>query len=91
MLRRLKEAGVELVEHAETVEITAKGVNCLRGGEREFIPSDTVVLALGATPNDQLAKEVEGYALSVYRVGDCVGPARIVQAIETAFRAASEI
>ncbi|MFC2001003.1 FAD-dependent oxidoreductase [Chloroflexota bacterium] len=87
-LKRLTEAGVKMETAVKAVEITDKGVKCIRGGKPEFFPGDTVVLATGMEPDNRLAGELEGEVTELYCAGDCLEPKRIAQATETAFRVA---
>jgi 2,4-dienoyl-CoA reductase (NADPH2) len=52
---------------------------------------DSVVLALGANPVDVLTGKLEKAGVKVKHIGDCVRPARIIDAIEQARAAAREI
>lgn len=49
-------------------EITRDGVVIQQGEEERLIPADTVVIAAGATPNDQLFHELNG-RLPVHLIG----------------------
>ncbi|TCD21342.1 FAD-dependent oxidoreductase [Pseudomonas sp. IC_126] len=40
-------------------------------GERQQLPADSVVLAIGAEPDDTLATSLEAAGLNVQRIGDC--------------------
>lgn len=87
-LKRLAEAGVIMETEVRVVEITDKGVKCIRRGKPEFFPGDTVVVAIGMEPDNKLAEELEGEVDELLCVGDCVEPKRIAQATEAGFRAA---
>jgi 2,4-dienoyl-CoA reductase-like NADH-dependent reductase (Old Yellow Enzyme family)/NADPH-dependent 2,4-dienoyl-CoA reductase/sulfur reductase-like enzyme len=60
--------------------ITANGVNIWwNSGEPPekdwvffFLKADTVILAVGETSNNQLAKELKGITSEIYEIGDCV-------------------
>ena len=43
--------------------------------------TDNVVLVMGKQPNDALYVELKGKVREIYRVGDCVAPRRITDAI----------
>lgn len=42
-------------------------------GRERTIPADTVMVCVGAVPNDDLAKALEGSGIEVHAVGDCNG------------------
>jgi len=58
ILKRLRDAGVRMETKVDVVDITATGVKGIRrnGGESEFFEGDSVVLAVGLSPNRELAK-----------------------------------
>ena len=89
---RLIEAGIRLETAAKVEEITERGVRITRiGACPEFFEADSVVLAVGATPVDNAAKELEGRVPSLKKVGDCGEPCTVKEAIESGFRAGLEV
>lgn len=93
LLARLDGKGVLLMPGIrEYAEVTQEGLVVLDGdGQRRTLPADSIALATGSTPNDRLAKSVEGMVGQVYRAGDCVEPGRIVDAIQDGARIGCEI
>ncbi|HLB29883.1 MAG TPA: FAD-dependent oxidoreductase [Dehalococcoidia bacterium] len=61
------------------------------GGEQEQIPAESVVIAVGARPNQTLLPAIQARVPEVYTVGDCVEPRRAYQAIHDGSRVAREI
>jgi len=55
------------------------------------IPADTIVLAAGSIPNNELKAALEGMGVEVKAIGDCVEPRTILEAINEGWLAASEI
>jgi len=91
MLRFIS-AGVKMERDAEVTRITEKGVEVSRNGATEFFQGDTVVLATGTKPNNKLANQLRGkFAGRLEKVGDCVEPHGIAEAIETGFRIATSL
>ena len=89
---RFMSAGVKMESDAEVTKITQKGVEVSRNGATESFQGDTVVLATGTKPNDKLAKQLKGkFAGRLERIGDCVEPHGIAEAIETGFRIAASL
>jgi len=91
VMRRLRQAGIRLETNATAVEITEKGVMVSGDGESEVVAADTVVLAVGLTPNRELARSLEGKGKSLRLVGDCDQPHKIAEAIESGLRVGREV
>jgi NADPH-dependent 2,4-dienoyl-CoA reductase/sulfur reductase-like enzyme len=64
--------GVQIFENAPVVEIMKDGAYILFHNEHVFLNSDTVILAVGAEPNDLLSRELSRAGYRVYAIGDCV-------------------
>ncbi len=90
-LTRLREAGIVMQANTKAVRITENGVEAISDGAAEFFECDTVVLAAGAKPRDELAHELEGKVTALYSVGDCVEPRLIREAIGEGARAGLEV
>jgi len=89
ILGRLRSAGVRIETKAKVVAVTESGVKAEREGKEEEFAADTVVLAAGMVPANETSGKLE--ALKVYRVGDCVSPRRIKEAVEEGMRVGFEI
>lgn len=88
LLGRLRAAGVRMLTNAKAETITQRGVLIAKNGSQELIEGDTVVLALGARPNNELAQQLQGRVPEVMAVGDAVRPRLVREAIDEGFRAA---
>ena len=92
VLLKLAELGVEVLTNRKFVEITNRGIAATdRNWEKHFIEADSVVLALGRTPQRELEQELRGKIPELYAIGDCVQPERIFNAIHQGARVAREI
>ncbi len=92
LLNRLRKQGVTLMPAVKYKEITNKGlVVTTKGGQRQTIKADTIVLAAGAVPNNQLAEELNGKVTELYVIGDCLEPRRILEAISDGTRVGLEL
>lgn len=60
VLANLKRHGVEMMTQIDYREITPQGVVITQGDAEQLIAADTVVIAAGATSNDQLFHELNG-------------------------------
>jgi 2,4-dienoyl-CoA reductase-like NADH-dependent reductase (Old Yellow Enzyme family)/thioredoxin reductase len=88
LIQRLKASGVAMLTGLKCDEITQKGMIIAtgKGGKRQTIEADTVVLAAGAKPNIDLLQALEGVVSELHLVGDCAKPGRILQAISDGYR-----
>ena len=91
IMARLREAGIRMETNLKAEEITSEGVKGSRDGVSEFFAGDTVVLAVGFRANNRLAHKLEGKVASLYSVGDCVQPRKILHAIKEGFCVGMEI
>jgi hypothetical protein len=61
------------------------------GGKQELIEGDTVVVALGAQPNQELAEQLKELVGELYIVGDCAEARQVPMAVEQGFQAAQKL
>lgn len=55
------------------------------------LPCDTVVLAVGSAPEDELYRELKGKRENVYLIGDAQTPGRVLDAVRQAVELAADI
>lgn len=92
MIDRLNAARIRVETNCCVEEITSKGVRVKRtGGFHEFFEGDAVVIAMGMKPDDQIARELESFVPSLFKIGDCLEPHKLKEAIEGGFRVAMDI
>ncbi len=84
-------AGVNVITGAKVVAIEPDVVVFEQGGENKRLRADTVVTAIGARSNSDLAAELEGIGAEVHVVGDAVRPRKAADAIREGFLAALSI
>lgn len=82
---------VPLYLHATVLEITDRAVVVALGSDVFSLPADTVILAVGMRPENQLARELEGAVPEIFTVGDCVRPRDAAEVAYQAAMAASTI
>ncbi|MBI2908482.1 MAG: FAD-dependent oxidoreductase [Chloroflexi bacterium] len=70
----LIEYGVRVYPDSPVREITENGVYVVSDRELMFLKADTVVLAVGACPQNRLAEELKGKVPELYAIGDCREP-----------------
>lgn len=93
IMPRVAEAGIT-VRTSTTVERIAPGEATLRstlGGPEEIIAADTVVLCMLRSSDDGLYHQLKARGLPVRRIGDCVAPREVDDAVLEGFREAHAI
>jgi 2-enoate reductase len=85
---RLIENGVCVFTNSPVYMITKKGVLFINSREITFAPADTVVLAVGFKPENQLVNELKGIVPEVHAIGDCNDPRDVMEAIGEAYELA---
>lgn len=92
LLNRLEDQGVETMTGSKIVEI---GNDCVivmdKHGAREQKETDSVVLAMGSIPNNELVMSLMKLVDNLIVVGDCVRPRFMIDAIHEGFNAALSI
>jgi 2,4-dienoyl-CoA reductase-like NADH-dependent reductase (Old Yellow Enzyme family)/thioredoxin reductase len=78
----LPKHGVQVLTKTELEEIADDVVIVrLPEGKRQKIEADTVIIAMGFTPNDSLYQALKGKVPKLYRIGDCVKTRAVVDAV----------
>jgi NADPH-dependent 2,4-dienoyl-CoA reductase/sulfur reductase-like enzyme len=99
--RKIPYLGIQVYTEARLFEVRENGVNVVmkmesehlerKGDELLFIPADTVVLAVGQRADRSLIGDLKGKIATVYAVGDCAEPLKIIDAIHEGARVCLEI
>jgi 2,4-dienoyl-CoA reductase-like NADH-dependent reductase (Old Yellow Enzyme family)/thioredoxin reductase len=92
LLEKLDEHYVSIIANATIERITGSGVQVLDSAwKSSFLRCDSVVLALGYTPRNDLAEALKNGGVEVYAIGDCVQPRRIYEAFHEAWWVARQV
>lgn len=82
MLRdKMIDLGILIYTGSELIEIINDGVHVNYNRDLLFLKADTVVIAMGAKPENKLINELEGIVPELYAIGDCVEPRNALWAI----------
>ena len=81
LIARLKDGGADIMTSTKLKAITDGAINVERGGEEQRVEADTVVMAAGFRPNNELYKQLKDYAGEVYIIGDAEGVDDVFHAI----------
>jgi len=92
---RLHELGIGVVPHRLLVAHNEGGIRlaCTASGRNSEMPCGSLVLVTGRLPDDRLQRELAAgeYPFTVHRVGDCLQPSSIADAVYSAHRFAREL
>jgi len=100
ILQELKDARVKEITEVKVKEIINnhsenggknRGVVYEKDGQEHFIKADTVIVAVGYSPNNELQKQLEGKFSEIYFIGDCVKVRTALEAIHEGFEVALKI
>jgi 2,4-dienoyl-CoA reductase (NADPH2) len=91
LMKTLKLMGVEIRTRTRLLEITDQGVRVATDQGEDFIPADTVVMAAGVVPVNDLPKALEGSGVEMVVLGDAKRPAKISDAVKQGFEEALKI
>ncbi len=91
LLKDLAENRVRIFANSTVKEVSGDALIIERGGQKEKIgPFDSIVLALGLSPANELQARLEG-KVKVITVGDAVNPRKALEAIREGYLAGLEI
>jgi len=86
LVGRLEDKDVTMLTCVRYEEITADGLVIMnQDGQKQTIPADTIVLAAGSKPNTELLRALEERVPDVYRIGDCLEPRSLLEALVEGF------
>jgi NADPH-dependent 2,4-dienoyl-CoA reductase/sulfur reductase-like enzyme len=88
---KFKKNGVEVFTGSNLDRVENHIAVLQRGKEEIQVPVGTVVCAVGADPNGELYDELLSAGLSVTKIGDCIQPRSILEAVQEGFRAGRSI
>ncbi|MBN2169351.1 MAG: FAD-dependent oxidoreductase, partial [Actinobacteria bacterium] len=95
ILQDASNLGVEMLRNRRVTRISDVGVNAVKGEEEEEeFPADTIVIAVGAKPENKLSALLQNRVddgLTVISVGDCVEARKAIEAIREGFDAGYNI
>ncbi len=91
LMKSLKLMGVKLMPGTKLLEITDDAVVVETDKGKQNIPADTVIVAVGARPVNDLAAAVEKDGICVITIGDAKSPRKITDAVREGFEEALTI
>ena len=91
MFQEMDRTGLEKLTVTKAVEITPEGIRIEGPEGNQFVPADTIVLAIGSKSTNALTKIVENKGIACLTVGDARQVAQAIDAIHQGFRAGQEV
>lgn len=89
--KELKYSTIDVRLGNRCTRIDENGVYVIKDGQEDFIPADTVVVALGLKARSQEATELSLCVSDFYLIGDCNTPRNISHATDEAYHVAMDI
>lgn len=90
--QHLAHLGVKIVTEAQVERITENAVDIItKDGQRRSVAADSVVLAVGSRPNNELYSRLEGKIPELSLIGDSKEPRKALDAIHEAASMARQI
>ena len=91
LMKSLRMMGVDLRRGAKLLEIRDDSVLVETEEGQESIPADTVILAVGSRPVNELSPAVQTEGIKVVTLGDAKEPRKLTEAIREGFEEALKI
>jgi pyruvate/2-oxoglutarate dehydrogenase complex dihydrolipoamide dehydrogenase (E3) component len=92
LMERMKKKGIKILTKKKVKEINPGGLTLEADGHIESIDHvDTIVLAVGYRSDRDLQKIIEEKGIPFYRIGDCLEPRGMKEAIHEGFFRACEL
>lgn len=91
IIKRNKMLGVKMINKAKVTAVRKDGVVYKSAGKELFVKADTVVMAAGARPSNELYEALQGKLEKVHVIGDANNVGKIPDAIQAAYSLAKDI
>jgi 2,4-dienoyl-CoA reductase-like NADH-dependent reductase (Old Yellow Enzyme family)/thioredoxin reductase len=85
ILQDMRHLGIDMRRNAVARRIEKDRVVVETGGVEEEIPADTVIIAAGSCPADELYEELKDRGMEVYVVGDAKQARKAIEAIQEGY------
>jgi pyruvate/2-oxoglutarate dehydrogenase complex dihydrolipoamide dehydrogenase (E3) component len=91
LLSDLEKANIKVLVNTTVKDILPDGVVVVKDCATETISADTVIVAAGAKPNNDLQAELAGKPYKVITAGDANKIGKVMEAIESGYLAGAQI
>lgn len=88
----IRDSKIKMLCNTTAKEVKEDGLVCTdKDGNEVFLKADTILLAAGMKAERDLASSFYNTAPRVFQTGDCIDPARVYDAVSTAYYRAMDI
>ena len=91
LLEMMTDKRVQVLTNSWPVKVVAGGILVKHNDKDRILPAESLVLAVGMHPCNELQSTLTGKVAKLHAIGDCVEPGRIIDAIWQAFHTARKI
>lgn len=91
LLERLPNSKISVMLSTKVEQVRDREVLVRRAGGERWLEAETIVLALGSRPNNDLLQGLEKNVIQLLSIGDCLEPRRAKEAIHEGFAAALQV
>lgn len=84
--QRLAAKRVKILTNAKVTEIAADGLRFESGEKKQLLRADTIIIAVGARPNRELAELLQDRVTELHIIGDSARPGKILDAVHQGFQ-----
>jgi 2,4-dienoyl-CoA reductase (NADPH2) len=91
VMAELKRLGVNILTATKAVRVAPDGLAVETEGGSDFIPADTIIMAVGSRPEKDLLSGLESPDLEIHVIGDAKEPRKALDAIREGFLAGMKI
>jgi len=88
LMGELNKGGAEMITGVQVTSISGNRVNYIKDGKESSVDGDTIILALGARPENQLYNDLRPLVFDLRLIGDAKEPRLIMHAVREGFYAA---
>lgn len=89
--KSLSKCGIQVITGAKVKEIDESGVIYLKDNQEFVIAADTVVVAMGVRPRNDLYESLKDKVKEIYLIGDALKPGKAVDAMRQGLEAGVKI
>ncbi len=85
VVAELRRLGVKTLTGTRAVEVTEEGVKVQKKEDQRTLPADSVVIAVGVTPENRLAEKIGQLVTEIQVIGDAKKPRNALEALREGF------
>ena len=92
ILKKLRLMGVKMLTDTKVLSFDENGLQIeTKAGNREALPADIIIIAVGARSENKLAQEADQTNTEIVTIGDAKEPRKIIDAIRDGFEAGLKV